>query len=92
MKFHVLVRNLALLYDSWTLLYDLKHFYAIFLQSYVIPEHFYTISNTFMQFPYTLIWSWTLPYIPKLNLNPHPRNTHINQKRWLKKGFTGIKV
>ena len=55
----------------------------------MIPEDFYTISNTFMQFLYTLIWFWTLSYNPKLNLNPHSCNTLFNQKRWLKNGITG---
>ena len=58
----------------------------------MISEHFYTISNTFMQFPYTLIWSRALSYNPKLNLNPHSRNTLFNRKRWLKKGIAGMKI
>ena len=57
-----------------------------------VYDSLYTISSTFMQFPYTLIWSWTLSYSPKLNLNPHSRNTLYNQKRWLRKGITGMKV
>ena len=28
--------NLGLLYDSWTVLYNLKHFYAISVHSYII--------------------------------------------------------
>ena len=67
----------------------MKVWVLVILYSYMIPEHFYKISNTFMQFPYTFIWSWTLSYNPKLNINPHSRNTLFNQKRWLKKGYYG---
>ena len=49
--------------------------FLVILHFYMIPEHFYTISNTFMQFPYTVIWSWTLLYNPVLNQNIHSRNT-----------------
>ena len=64
----------------------------VILHSYMIPEHFYTISNTFMQFPYTLIWSWTLLYDPVLNQNIHSHNTLYNWERWLKKSIMGMDV
>ena len=53
----------------------MKVWVLVISHSYMIPEHFYTISNTFIQFPYTLIWSWTLLYDPVLNQKLHSRNT-----------------
>ena len=38
--------------------FNLKHFYAISVHSYMIPEHFYTILNTFIR-------SWILLYDPE---------------------------
>ena len=70
----------------------MKVWVLVILHSYMIPEHFYTISNTFMQFSYTLIWSWTLLYDPVLDQKLHARNTLFNRKRWLKEGITRMKV
>ena len=42
-KIHVLV----ILHSCVIPEYDLKHFYAISVDSYMIPEYFYTILNTF---------------------------------------------
>ena len=60
----------------------------VILHSYMISEHFYTISDTFMQFPYTLIRSWTLLYDPIFI----PVIPIFSQKRWLKMGITGMNV
>ena len=44
--------------------------------------HFYTNLDTFMWFPYTFIWSWTLPYNLKLNTCIFFL-THSNNKQFL---------
>ena len=36
--------------------------------------------------------SHTISNAPKLNLNPHSRNTLFSRKRWLKKGIAGMKI
>ena len=41
------IRVLVILSSYMILEYDLKHFYTIFVHSYMIPEHFYAILNTF---------------------------------------------
>ena len=41
--------DLVILHSYMILEYDLNHFYTIFVLSYMIPEHFYTILNTLTQ-------------------------------------------
>ena len=52
-------------------------------------EHFYTISNTFVPFPYTLIQSWTLLYDPKINKNFIPVIPFFNHLFSVIKGYYG---
>ena len=52
------IRVLVILSSYMILEYGLKHFYTIFVHSYMIPEHFYAILNTFIR-------SWILLYDPE---------------------------
>ena len=58
---NVLILIVFLLYD---LEYDLKHFCTIFIHCFMIPEHFYTILNTFIHLEYfytilnTIFWTF----------------------------------
>ena len=69
----------------------MKVWVLLILHSYMILEHFYTICNTFMQFPYTLIWFWTLLYDPKINKNFILVIPFFNHLFSVKKGITGMK-
>ena len=69
----------------------MKVWVLVILHSYMIPEHFYTISNAFMQFTYTLIWSWILLYNPKINKNFILVIRFFKHLFSVKKGITGMK-
>ena len=77
--------DLVILHSYMILEYDLKHFCTILVHSYMIPEHFYTILNTFIR-------SWILLYDPEYVILEHfPVSTkqyyslNRNTQPWIKK-------